>query len=416
MAPKWLTGWWTDRNTPDRIEIYTRYSFLFFALAELLWVGVSALRWADTPTAVRLGLFALVAAHAATSALASVRALDWAMERRGRPTAEFVVCWALACGLFAGSLALCATGQLSQRVIFATAVGPLIFAVVPVTANLANRHQPRVVVAVGLLVGLGSWVAGLPGRTPLAMGFAALWFALFAAFTARFSTWLVAVVWELYRARETQTRLAVAEERLRFSRDLHDVLGRNLSVIALKSELAVQLAQRGEAGQRSARDQMVEVQRLARDSQREVREVVRGYRETGLDTELAGARGVLESAGIDCEIATSGVDRLPHPVQTALGWVVREGTTNVLRHSEAANCAIRLRQDGERAVLVVANNGSPVNGTGRGDGSGLKGLRERLARLNGTLRTERGGDGTFRLTAEVPYGEDGGGEPKVVGT
>ena len=87
------------------------------------------------------------------------------------------------------------------------------------------------------------------------------------------------MLWEAERAREVETRLAVAEERLRFGRDLHDVLGRNLSVISLKSELAVQLARRGRP---EAVEQMIEVQRIAQESQREVRAVVRGYREADL--------------------------------------------------------------------------------------------------------------------------------------
>lgn len=110
------------------------------------------------------------------------------------------------------------------------------------------------------------------------------------AFTAVFSVWLLDAVYELADARETRARLAVAEERLRFGRDLHDVIGRNLAVIALKSELAVQLARRERP---EAVEQMIEVQRIAHDSQREVREVVRGYREADLGVELAGAQGVL---------------------------------------------------------------------------------------------------------------------------
>lgn len=105
--------------------------------------------------------------------------------------------------------------------------------------------------------------------------------------TSAFSVWLLNAVYELDEARETRARLAVAEERLRFGRDLHDVMGRNLAVVALKSELAVQLARRGRP---EALEQMVEVQRIARETQREVREVVRGYREADLRTELAARR------------------------------------------------------------------------------------------------------------------------------
>ncbi|MBR7676356.1 hypothetical protein KDA82_25770, partial [Streptomyces daliensis] len=267
--------------------------------------------------------------------------------------------------------------------------------------------------------------------------------ALTGVFTGRCSAWYLAVMRELDEARDVQARLAVAEERLRFGRDLHDVMGRNLSAIALKSELAVQLAQRGSS---AAVDQMNEVQRLARESHTEVRDVVRGYREAGLATELAGARSILRAAGTDCRVEGTGVVAgLPIPVQAALGWVVREGATNVLRHADATRCAVRVgveegpgsgagAEGGARVVLVMENDGvkeAPRPGFPRGSGApgdsgghGLAGLRERLAVLGGTLTVETQEDGTgagtFRLTAEVPVDEpvagNGNGAVDGIGT
>ncbi|MFE2603976.1 sensor histidine kinase, partial [Streptomyces mirabilis] len=199
--------------------------------------------------------------------------------------------------------------------------------------------------------------------------------------------------------------------RLRFGRDLHDVMGRNLAVVALKSELAVQLARRGRP---EAVEQMVEVQRIARETQREVREVVRGYREADLRTELAGAQGVLTAAGIDCEVS-GPVTGLPAEIQSALGWVVREATTNVLRHGDAARCAVSLRMAEGRVTLTVENDGAPGIGSGSGTdtdtaepgrGSGLAGLRERLREVDGVLRAGPAGSDLFRLTAEVPLPPD----------
>ncbi|GDY64158.1 hypothetical protein SAV14893_035510 [Streptomyces avermitilis] len=218
----------------------------------------------------------------------------------------------------------------------------------------------------------------------------------FLAFSSAFSVWLLDAVYTLDEARETRARLAVAEERLRFGRDLHDVMGRNLAVIALKSELAVQLARRERP---EAVEQMIEVQRIARESQREVREVVRGYREADLGTELAGAQGVLTAAGIDCEVSGSAAG-LPAPVQSALGWVVREATTNVLRHGNAARCVVTLRTVEGHVVLTVENDGVPDSAPG--GGSGLAGLRERLSVVDGTLRAAPSGEGLFRLTARIP--------------
>ncbi|MFC5719543.1 sensor histidine kinase [Streptomyces gamaensis] len=247
----------------------------------------------------------------------------------------------------------------------------------------------------GVLVVLptGEWSGGVTVAVFL-MGI-----GLWSMATLRTSGWILSVLWELEAARGVQARLAVAEERLRFGRDMHDVLGRNLAVIALKSELAGQLARRGSE---AALEQMDEVQRLARESQREMRELVRGYRQADLHTELVGARGVLAAAGIECRIDDRSGRELPVPVQSVLAWVVREGTTNVLRHADARRCAIRLRAADGEAVLTMENDGVQDAGPGSGAGSGLAGLRERVTVLGGTLTAERRARRTFRLAARVP--------------
>ncbi len=260
-----------------------------------------------------------------------------------------------------------------------------------------------------LLGGVAAAVAILPfgGRAAgAAITMVMVWFAaLWALATVRSTGWMLAVMWEAENARTVQARLAVAEERLRFGRDMHDVLGRNLTVIALKSELAAELAHRGSP---AALEQMAEVQRIARDAQRDMRELVRGYRQADLHTELVGARGVLGAAGIACRIEDASGDALPDAVQSVLAWVVREGTTNVLRHAEARRCAVRLRVGGASAVLVMENDGASSGdrcdsgGTGGSGGSGLAGLRERVTALGGTLEAGPRGRGTFRLTVEVP--------------
>ncbi|MGC3002813.1 sensor histidine kinase, partial [Streptomyces sp. G35A] len=271
------------------------------------------------------------------------------------------------------------------------------------------RGRRRVSASVaGFAAGAGavSLALGLPAPAALVIALVVLVGGGFFAFTSVFSVWLLNAVYELDEARETRARLAVAEERLRFGRDLHDVMGRNLAVIALKSELAVQLAQRERP---EAVTQMVEVQRLAHEAQREVREVVRGYREADLGSELAGAQGVLAAAGIDCTV-TGSATGLPAPVQSALGWVVREAATNVLRHGDARRCAVGLTALEGRVVLTVENDGVPPAG-GRGRGAGLVGLRERLAEIGGTLRAGPAGDGRFLLTAEVPLPSHPGEAP-----
>lgn len=254
----------------------------------------------------------------------------------------------------------------------------------------------------GRRYGRGRARAGHGAGEALGYAVAVLLGNLLFSTTCGFSAWLLKTVYELDRSREIQARLAVAEERLRFGRDLHDVMGRNLAVIALKSELAVQLARRERP---EAVDQMIEVQRIAQESQREVRDVVRGYREADLAVELEGARGVLRAAGMDCRVDFEAAGHeLPPEVQSALGWVVREATTNVLRHGDAHSCVIRLTAPQAGPVtLVVENDGAPETPAGP-PGSGLAGLRERLAVVDGTLQAGPAAGGRFRLCAEIPGG------------
>ena len=207
---------------------------------------------------------------------------------------------------------------------------------------------------------------------------------------------------ELDRSRTAHARLSVAEERLRFARDLHDVLGRNLSLIAVQSELAAELARRGD---QDAAGQMLQVRQVAHESLREMRAVVSGYRTADLGTELAGAQEVLRSAGMSCRVIGDAAG-LPADVQAALGWVVREGTTNIIRHSDATACTIELgildSPGAPRAVTLRMDNDrvhTPDAGSG---GSGLAGLGERLAGLGGSITTGHPRNGHFRLEASLP--------------
>ncbi|MFI0349687.1 sensor histidine kinase [Actinomadura sp. 9N407] len=206
-------------------------------------------------------------------------------------------------------------------------------------------------------------------------------------------------MWDLHQeadaARETQARLAVTEERLRFSRDLHDLLGHSLSLIAVKSELAIRMAENDPV---RAREEMTDVRRAARDALREVRAAVRGYRAVELDAELAGVRAVLEAAGVRCEIADP--PDLPPEVRSVLAWVIREGATNVIKHSEARRCTITLALYGDSVVLEMSNDGTRAPHDD--PGSGLAGLSERVEILGGTLTAGRRGRDGFLLRAVVP--------------
>lgn len=220
---------------------------------------------------------------------------------------------------------------------------------------------------------------------------------LLTAFALRGTRHLVSVNAELAEAREELARNAVAEERLRFARDLHDLLGHSLSLIALKSELAGRLA---EADPARARAEMADVEAVARRALAEVRDAVSGYRQVSCAQALAEARAALSGAGIAVRLPT-GVPSLPAPVDAALGWVVREATTNVLRHSGARAVTVTLTDDGAEAVLTVADDGrGPAEDTG--PGSGLAGLAERVGALGGVLTGGAGPAGGYELRAVLP--------------
>ena len=218
---------------------------------------------------------------------------------------------------------------------------------------------------------------------------------------------LVLTVRELQAAREEISRLAVSEERLRFARDLHDLLGRSLSSIALKSELAGKLLPSSpENAAREVRD----IERLARRSLREVREAVAGYRQPTLASELEGAGEMLEAAGIELRVEDeSGV--LPARTEAVLAWAVREGVTNVIRHSRARHCEILLkRTDGEVHASITDDGTGYIPERVVPAGTGLSGLEERVASFADGGSVEAGPlpQGGFRLSVILPLEDDEG--------
>jgi two-component system sensor histidine kinase DesK len=218
---------------------------------------------------------------------------------------------------------------------------------------------------------------------------------LLTAFALQGTRHLISVNAELLEARDELARNAVAQERLRFARDLHDLLGHSLSLIALKSELAGRLA---EMDPTRARAEMADVEAAARRALAEVRDAVSGYRQVTLAQALAEARSALSAAGIT--LRTPAPDEsLPGAVDAVLGWVVREATTNVLRHSGAHSVAVELARGADDVTLTVTDDG---HGTAGEAGVGLSGLAERVEGLGGRLATGGEGSSGFRLTAVVP--------------
>ncbi|MEU8916677.1 histidine kinase [Streptomyces nigrescens] len=267
---------------------------------------------------------------------------------------------------------------------------------------------------------------------------------------------------KLNTTRQELARSAVEKERLRFSRDLHDLLGHTLSVVVVKAEAVRRLAPRDLD---AALAQAADIEAVGRQALTEIREAVTGYRAGGLTTELDRARSALEAAGIEPVVRQTGPP-LPPQAGALLGWVVREGVTNTVRHSGATRCEIAVHADEERVRLTITDDGrgplssgtatgpgpawlrdrvpgrggdgdedggpevdgisaadgtggpSPGDGTGDaggpalpgrsgpGSGTGLTGLAERLAAAGGTLHSGPDGRHGFRVTAELPVGTD----------
>jgi two-component system sensor histidine kinase DesK len=250
-------------------------------------------------------------------------------------------------------------------------------------------------------------IAGL-AVTTLALGSVSgmAWLALPTAAIGLWATAFVrqvAAVAELRSAREELARLAVSEERLRFARDLHDLLGHSLSLITLKSELAGRLLPAEPA---KAATEVHDIEGVARQALSEVREAVAGYRRPTLDEELIGASEMLEAAGITCQIVNeAGV--LPNAVESVLAWVVREGTTNVIRHSRAEHCRIVLARNDEEIYAEITDDGQGHRAEdAEVSGSGLSGLAERVATFAGFLEAGSLPDGGFRLRVGLPVKSD----------
>ncbi|HEY4190013.1 MAG TPA: sensor histidine kinase [Candidatus Limnocylindrales bacterium] len=203
---------------------------------------------------------------------------------------------------------------------------------------------------------------------------------------------------ELDAARRDLAELAVAEERARIARDLHDTLGHSLSLIALKSELARRVL--ADDPDRAA-SEIADVERVAREALASVRETVSGYRQPTLAIELAGARSALAAAGIEGDVEPAP-DGLPRDVDAVLGWAVREGVTNVLRHSEAANARIRVTAEGEVCAVEVVDDGIGHESHDGRPGTGIAGLRERASGLGGSVEAGPLPDRGFRLRVALP--------------
>lgn len=231
-----------------------------------------------------------------------------------------------------------------------------------------------------------------------------LYASLFPAGVVALTAWsMLGPLWawdtaeRLNTARRMSAELAVKDERLRFAADLHDIQGHHLQVIALKSELAARLA---EIDPVRAAAEMEEVRRVAIDALQDTRAVVQGYRRTTLDDEIANATRVLAAADIDATMSLDPAAHVTSPGRHLLGLVMREATTNVLRHSQARRAEVDYRLVDGVARLRVSNDGA-VERSVDAAGSGLRTLTERLRAAGGELTWERDGE-RFVVAASFP--------------
>jgi two-component system, NarL family, sensor histidine kinase DesK len=208
------------------------------------------------------------------------------------------------------------------------------------------------------------------------------------------AVWLVRVVDELSATRTELAEMAIGRERLRVSRDLHDLLGQSLAAVSLKGDLALRLLSRDSA---AARAQVENLTSVARDALVGMRAVTHDKHAVSLTEETVGVTGLLAAAGIEATVDIRLPDLTP-AVSGVLAWAVREGVTNVLRHTDATRCSLTAFRRAGSIRLEIVNDG--VSGP-MSKGSGLAGLTERARVLAGTV-TADSADGSFRLLVEIP--------------
>lgn len=269
------------------------------------------------------------------------------------------------------------------------------------TACAMTLPMPRVPGGVGAATALAAtqcWlIDGARGAIgPLTLTTLSLGLFMYALRHARM------LVQQLCEARGEVARLAAADERLRIARDLHDLLGRSLSLIVLKSELARRVGERdGDRDVERALAEVRDIEAVARESLADVRAAISGYRRRGLAEELDGARTVLTAAGVEVVVRMSA-EPLPDAVDGLFGWAVREGVTNVVRHARAGKVTITAGRDRDDAALEIVDDGRDAEEATAGPGNGLSGLSERAAAAGGTVDAGPRDGGGFRLAVRVP--------------
>jgi two-component system sensor histidine kinase DesK len=382
-GPRPFRGLWFDGRSPRGIAQTTG---AFVWLAFILFPAVNA--FARHGTALRHGL--TIAGAAVFVAVYIALVLLWRAHRADRAlNALFAVLVAIAVALtlsdgaswgFLFTYCAACAGLISRRLGFAGVLACSALAAVTSAVGGANGGQ---------VIG---WVASSAGIGMLIM--------VMRDLRIRNE--------ELRGARAELTRLAVAQERERFARDLHDLLGHSLSVIALKAELAGRMLT---DRPRDAATEVAELEQVARTALSEVREAVSGYRQPTLDGELAGARMALSAAGIEADVEGARVPLDP-AIEAVLAWTVREGATNVIRHSAARRCTLRTTATLTDAGVEVIDDGTGRAGaTAPASAAAAAGAAGNGVGVDRSIGAPAGGTGI-----SVPAGGTGIGAPAGRGT
>jgi two-component system, NarL family, sensor histidine kinase DesK len=361
MAEQTRTGWMPGGGRPGRLGVVFAAVWLVFLVtpAQEAWQQHTSVRgWVGL-----LGLACFAFSYLASFHVMRLRRLQG---RDGRSASQGALAVAVLTVL--GVLVCLAVGQPGMATVVYIAVSTVMW--------LPGR------LALGL-VALLAVLTDLSGR--LVPGWEHDGSLTFAVCTAAFAMWGVTQLMmrnvELLRARDENARLAVAEERNRFGRDLHDILGHSLTVITVKAELANRLL---EVDPVRARSELDDLERLSRDALADVRRAVEGYRDLTLPGEIARAREALLAADIDADLPNS-TDEVRSELRELFAWTVREGVTNVIRHSGATRCTVRL---GATEVEVRDDGTGPVSDPAEAPGGhGIAGLRERAAASGAVLVT-----------------------------
>ncbi|WP_176451821.1 sensor histidine kinase [Enemella dayhoffiae] len=368
-----------------RFELYVRWSLylmLGWNLVQVLLIDPK--KWATPVTVLVVGLLIV-------SLVLNVKVTNWALARmlndqQARPR-WLLPLWAVALVATTTVVTIWYHGLL-------LAVVPLILAMASISPILSARMVALfTVVTSGLLGVLALFYDGVQVIGAIFL----VWFLVWGFWL---TAWMLRVMGEVHQAQAAQAQLALAEERLRISRDLHDVFGRTLATISVKSELAAELARRGRSGEAAA--EMSQIREIANGAGSEVRKVVRGERVSSFSEELEGARALLDSAGIDCTVAGGRTE--PPAYADTLAWVVREAATNILRHSRASRVTIALAVGSgadTETTLTLTNDGAGGRPATESTGTGLPSMADRLEAVGGRLTVQPEGD-WFTVTAAVP--------------